>query len=316
MTAVATDTSSDAASTRSRWSFDQLDARLAAVLGAAALGLTGPLIALSGLDAGTSSLWRASLAVLLLVAIRFVARRRAVAAGHPAPKRGMSMRITSLAAGVFLGLDMVLWSQSILAVGAGIATVVVNVQVIVVPLLSAVLLGERIRRSFWFVAPVLLGGVALAGGIVGQQPSSSAVFGTITGAAAGIAYAGYLLLLRRTSHEPAHRLANLTDNMIAAALVALIGCAATGHLTLWPGWAPVAWLFVAAVTGHVIAWLLVGSALPRLSASTGSTLLLTLPIFALAFSAVLLGERPTASQLAGSAIVLGAIAVLNRPSSK
>jgi drug/metabolite transporter (DMT)-like permease len=107
-------------------------------------------------------------------------------------------------------------------------------------------------------------------------------------------------------------LANLTDAMSAAAMVALVVGLVTGRLDPAPGWGALAWLLLIAVTGQVLAWLLLGSALPRLAASTGSVLLLIQPVFALALSAALLGERPARLQLAGCAVVLVAVVLLSR----
>src|SRR5699024_5922736 len=114
------------------------------------------------------------------------------------------------------------------------------------------------------------------------------------------------------SSEPGRRMATLTDAMIAATGVGAVTGLATGSLDFTPGWSAIAWLVLVAATGQVLAWLLLGSALARLSASTGSVLLLIQPIFALALSAALLGERPSLLQLAGCAGVLAVVMVLSR----
>jgi drug/metabolite transporter (DMT)-like permease len=295
-------------------SFDRLDARAAAVAGAVGIGLVGPLVDVSGASAATASFYRALFAAALLAAMRGIARCGASCRGAwRLPRRSVAQRITAYLAGVFLGLDMVLWTVSIHAVGPGIATVLVNVQVVVVPLASLVAFGERVRRSFWLLAPVLLAGVGLAGGVLGGHAGAATPwYGTLMGAAAGTAYSGYLLLLRRTSAEPEHRLTYLTDAMSAAAAVAAVAGLVTGRLDLTPGWGALAWLLLVAVAGQILAWLLLGSALPRLAASTGSVLLLIQPIVALGVSAALLGERPAPLQLAGAAVVLAAVVLLSR----
>ncbi|MDJ0114935.1 EamA/RhaT family transporter, partial [Rhodococcus erythropolis] len=64
--------------------------------------------------------------------------------------------------GLLLGLDFALWSQSILMIGAGMASVVVNVQVIVVPALSWLVFGNRVPMRFVFALPFMFTGIALA----------------------------------------------------------------------------------------------------------------------------------------------------------
>jgi drug/metabolite transporter (DMT)-like permease len=302
-----------AKSASSSW-FDGLDARAAAVAGAVGIGFVGPLVDLSGASAATASFYRALFAAALLTAMRGLARRGASSpSARRLPRRSLAQRLTAYLAGIFLGLDMVLWTVSIHAVGPGIATVLVNVQVVVVPLASLVAFGERLPGSFWLLAPVLLAGVGLAGGALGGPAGAAAPwYGTLMGAAAGTAYSGYLLLLRRASAEPGHRLANLADAMSAAAAVAAAAGLVTGRLDLTPGWGALAWLLLVAVAGQILAWLLLGSALPRLAASTGSVLLLIQPVVALGLSAALLGQRPTPLQLAGAAAVLAAVVLLSR----
>lgn len=51
------------------------------------------------------------------------------------PKAGIIM---SRVAGLFLGIDFTAWNYSIFYVGAGIAAILLNLQVIVAPMLSAI----------------------------------------------------------------------------------------------------------------------------------------------------------------------------------
>ena len=78
-----------------------------------------------------------------------------------------------LAGGALLGVDMTLWAESVRSVGAGVSTVVVNVQVVILPLLAFLVLGERVRRTFVLAVPVMLVGVALAGGLIGGEDAVS-----------------------------------------------------------------------------------------------------------------------------------------------
>ena len=94
---------------------------------------------------------------------------------------------------------MTLWAESVHAVGAGVSTVLVNVQVVILPLLAFLVLGERVRRTFVLAVPVMLVGVALAGGLIGDPEAVTGVApvrGTVTALIAAAAYAGYLLFVR------------------------------------------------------------------------------------------------------------------------
>ena len=49
----------------------------------------------------------------------------------------------AVGAGVFFAADLILWHHSIDDVGAGLATVLANIQVVVVPLVAWAVLSER-----------------------------------------------------------------------------------------------------------------------------------------------------------------------------
>lgn len=160
------------------------------VAGAACTSSSGMFIKLSEVNAGTAAFLRCALALVVLVPLAWVEWRRI----GPRPLRLLSL---DLAAGVLLGLDYVCWVQSIHDLGASIATLLLNVQLVVFPLLARFLTGARLGRRFWLTAPVLLLGIALAGGAIGRaEPGSDPASGVLFGGIAGVAFAGYLFLIR------------------------------------------------------------------------------------------------------------------------
>jgi drug/metabolite transporter (DMT)-like permease len=74
-----------------------------------------------------------------------------------------------------------------------------------------------------------------------------------------------------------------------------------------PGWSSFGWLALLALTAQVLGWLLISHSLPTLPAAVTALILLLQPLGALVLGAVVLGERPSWVQLAGSALVLGGI---------
>ncbi|WP_253853050.1 DMT family transporter [Prauserella alba] len=282
---------------------DRLDARLVAVAGALTIGTTSLFVALADASSTTVTFFRCLLAVPLLVLL-----------GLRAGARWRFHRRHALA-GLFLGLDMVLWSESIGAVGAGAATVMVNIQVVLVPLACLVLFRERVRAAFWVAVPPALGGVALAAGIGDADAFGDApVYGAVTGLLAGVAYAGYLLVLRRAD-EPGSQITMLTTVNGAGALVALAAGLVTGTLDVTPSPSSFGWIAVLAVTGQILGWMLIGSAIRRLPGALGATLLLVQPVAAVALAVVFLGETPSSLQLLGCGLVVAAVAVVTRTTS-
>ncbi|WP_246531013.1 DMT family transporter [Streptomyces bathyalis] len=305
---------------------------LMVVAGAACTSSSGMFIKLSEVNAGTAAFLRCALALVVLAPMAFVEYRRV------GPRRPRLLAM-DLAAGTLLGLDYVCWVQSIHDLGASIATLLLNIQLVVFPLLARFLTGVRLARRFWLTASVLLIGLALAGGAIGQaEPGSDPFSGVLFGTVAGVAFAGYLFLIRlggdgspggssqlpsaaspdeirgtagsdRTSRGAGgpHTVTPVCVATFAAAVAAgALGSLWTG-VDLNPGWAAWGWLIPMAFLGQVLAWLLINPALPRLSPDKGATLLLLQPILALLFGVGFLTERPTPTQYAGCVLVVLAV---------
>lgn len=268
--------------------------------GSACTGASGTFIKLSGVNAGTAAFLRCALALVLLIPF-------ALAERHRLGSRPGRLQLYDFAAGLLLGVDFVLWAEAIQDVGASIATVLLNVQVLVFPLLARAFTGTPLTARFWITVPVMLFGVALTSGAVGSpEPGSEPVTGTIYGTAAGVAFAGYLALTRLGGGQ-AHSVYPVATSTLSAGLAAgVLGGLWTG-IDLAPGWGPLGWMATMAVLGQVFAWVLIGEALPRLAPLTSGVLLLSQPVLAVLCGVVVLGERPTLTQYAGCVLVVLAV---------
>ncbi|MCR6482809.1 DMT family transporter [Amycolatopsis sp. OK19-0408] len=276
--------------------------------GAACLSVSAVLVKVAGVDPATSAFLRCAIALLVLAPLAWRESRRL---------GGLSRRgvVVALVAGAALGADYVLWTRSIFDVGAGIATVLINVQVVVLPLLSLLVDRERPSRRFLFACPVMLGGIVLISGVLESGSASpNTLQGTVFGVLAGTAYAAYLYLTRRQGRaEPGRTVTPLAIATAgAAATSAALSPLSSGiHLTGIP---PASWLAMVglAVLGQVFAWLLINSASPHLPANATAALLLTQPVVTVLLSLVLLAEVPTWPKVAGIVLVLASVAAANR----
>ena len=218
------------------------------------------------------------------------------------------------AAGAFFAADLILWHNAIEQVGAGLATVLGNTQVVLVPLLAWLLLREQPPLTALAAIPIVGTGVVLISGVLeegayGDNPPLGAVFGILT----GIAYAGFLLTLREGNRDLRRPAGPLFDATLAAA----VGCAAygavAGDLDLAPSWHATAWLVVLALSSQVFGWLLISISLPRLPAALSSVMLTLQPACSVLFAALLVDESPSALQLVGvGSILVGLVAASAR----
>src|SRR5207302_3978453 len=164
--------------------------RVCAVLGAVAIAFSSILVRLSHASPSTAAIFRCAYALPVLGLLAWLEDRRFGG-------RSWKDRRVAVLSGVFFAADLVLWHHSIADVGAGLATVLANVQVVLVPLVAWAVLAERPGRQVLAALPIALLGVVLISGVLergayGHNPVRGALFGL----AAGVAYVGFLLLLR------------------------------------------------------------------------------------------------------------------------
>ncbi len=274
-----------------------------ALLGALAIAFSSILVRLSHASPSTAAIWRCAYALPVLVALAWREDRRF-------GRREWAERRVAVAAGLFFTADLLLWHHSIADIGAGLATVLANVQVVLVPIVAWFVLSERPANRVLAALPIALLGVVLISGVLehqayGSHPTRGALFGL----GAGVAYVGFLLLLRRSGADLRRPAGPLCD----ATATATVGCVVAGLLigdaNLVPWWPSAGWLVTLALTSQVIGWLLITISLPRLPAAMTSLLLAAQPVGSVILAAIIFAESPSALQLGGVALVLGALLV-------
>jgi len=166
--------------------------RLAALLGAMCIAFSGILYTWAEVSPSTGTVFRALFGLPLLGLVAYLEHRRF--GGLPARTVRMA-----LLAGVFFAGDLLFWHHAIEAVGAGLATVLGNLQVLVVGIVAWIAFGERPSRNTFLALPMVLLGVALISGAIGGRPfGANPGLGVVLGLATALCYAGYLLFRDRT----------------------------------------------------------------------------------------------------------------------
>jgi drug/metabolite transporter (DMT)-like permease len=274
---------------------------VAAAAGAACIASSATLVRLADVAPATAATFRCLYALPVLALIMLREDRRY--GTRPARDRWLAA-----AAGVFFAIDLVLWHHAIAAVGAGIATVLGNLQVVFVGLIAWWLLHERPGPRLVAAVPVVLVGVVLISGVVGADAyGDDPAMGVVFGVGTSIAYAGFLLLLRRGSHDLRRAAGPLFDATAVAAVVSIAMGPWSGGIDLVPAWPAHGWLVALALTSQVVGWLLIAVSLPRVPAVLTSVILLLQPVASVLLAAAVLAERPSPLQLLGCVIVLAGV---------
>jgi drug/metabolite transporter (DMT)-like permease len=271
---------------------------MTAVLGAMAIAFSGILVRLANVEPATAAIFRCAYALPALGVIAYLERRR-----H-GPRPAAQVQLAMLA-GVFLALDLVIWHHTIALVGAGLATVLGNTQVVIVAVLAWLFLGERPPRRTLLALPVVLIGVVLISGVIGKGAyGTNPGLGVILGLVVGLVYAAFLLVLRRGNADIRRPAGPLFDATLVGALGSLAIGLPLGEVDLVPSLPAHAWLLLLALTSQVVGWLVISVSLPRLPAALTSVILTLQPVASVLLAMVLLGEDPSAVQLLGAGTIL------------
>jgi drug/metabolite transporter (DMT)-like permease len=274
---------------------------VAGVLGALVIAFSAILVDLADVSPAAAAFWRCAYALPALGAIAWWEHRRY------GPRTARERWLAAAAGGLF-AVDILVWHYAIRDVGAGLATVLGNLQVVVVPFLALAVLGERVPRSILIALPPVCAGVllvsgALENGAYGANPARGALLGIGT----GLAYAAVPLVQRQGSMDLRRPAGALFDMSLVAAVVSLGAGLVIGVDDIAPTWPSAGWLITLALTSQVLGWLLITVSLPRLPAAMTSVILTIQPIGSVALGAILLGQDPSALQLCGVAFILAGL---------
>ena len=211
----------------------------------------------------------------------------------------------ALVSGVFFAADLLLWHHAVNDVGAGLATVVANLQVVVVAAVAWIALHERPSRNVGVAIPLMLAGALLISGLIGSGAyGADPRLGVMLGLASAVAYAGYLLLTRQGNPGGLRPATMLFEATLSTAAVAAVVGSIIGELDPVPTWPAHGWLLLVALTSQVAGYLLISASLPRLPAALTSVILLAQPVATVIAAAILLAEAPSPVQLAGVGLVV------------
>jgi drug/metabolite transporter (DMT)-like permease len=275
-----------------------------ALLGVLSISFSAVFIRLARVSPVAATFYRAAYAIPVLVVISLANRGR--------DARTRREHFLAFVAGLFLAVDLDLWHESIGLVGAGLGTVLPNVQIVFVAIAAWLKLGERPRARTIVMIGVVLAGVALTSGLgragaYGTNPGR----GVALGVAAGLLYAIFLIVFRASNRGLVLPAEPLLEATVGMAIGALLSAGFDPQFTLAVSRQAHLWLLALALVSQVMGWLLIATALPRLPAVETSVLLLVQPVFAIAWGVMFFAERLSSVQWIGSAIVLAGVAVLS-----
>ena len=281
--------------------------RLAALLGALIIAFSGIFYRFALVTPATVTVFRCLYGLPILFLVAWLERRRF------GPLPGHAIRF-SILAGIFFAGDLLSWHHSVDNVGAGLATVLGNLQVLVVPLVAWAVIRERPPRTALLALPVVLVGAVLISGVIGGEAyGANPPLGVALGTFTAFAYSGYLLLIRRGGRDARRPAGPVAISTLATMTVAVVFGVVTGELDPIPHFPSHFWLILLGITSQSIGYLIISISLPRLPASLVSIILMVQPVATIVLAFFLLAEEPSTGQLVGVVLIMAGVAFATLP---
>jgi len=275
-----------------------------ALLGIVIISFSAIFVVLADVSPSTAALFRNLYALPVLLLIWLLMRDR--------DRRGPGAHWLAFAAGLLLAVDLNFWHRSIALLGAGLSTVLANLQIVFVGATAWLMHRERPSRWSFFTVPFIFLGAALISGLgLPGAYGSDPALGTIYGVLSGVVYAAFLILFRASNRDRAPAVGPLLDATAGAAIGALLYGLLDGSLAFPVRGSAHFWLISLALLPQVVGWLLIANALPRLPALETSVLLLMQPTLTILWGVLLFAEDLSPLQWGGAAIVIGGVALVS-----
>ncbi|MCH2134319.1 MAG: DMT family transporter [Phycisphaerales bacterium] len=261
-----------------------------------------PKMAMTVSDTGpiATAFWRLALAFPVLLVAWLILRGRT---SRPTPSKPMPLFWLFLP-GIIFGFDLVTWHLSFPLTTAANATLLANLEVVLVGIVGWLVLKENLQWPFALGGVLALGGVAL---LMWSGPPAtegrSPLMGDLLALLTAVWYASYLLSVKRIRRQ----WNAMTVILISTGMSAIVLFISTivGGESFIPN-EPQAWIYLIllAIIPHCLGQGLIIYALASLPASLAAVTLLLQPVGAAIWGWLLLDEALNQFQILASVIVL------------
>lgn len=271
------------------------------LIGACFISISGVCVKMAHVEAAVSAFYRMFLGAAILTPF-VIGKLRA-------QKPAASQLFLLCAAALFFAADLLVWHQSILYVGPGMATLLGNLQVFVLAFFGAMFLKERLPFRFFLALGLAFVGLWLLVGVKWASFGPTYRIGIGLGLATALAYGCYLITMRQAQSKGNALSVPLSIwwmSMLCAALLAAYLCA-RGKSFAIPDRISFLALFVYAAIAHVLGWIFIVRAMPRLPASTIGLMLLLQPVLAFLWDVLWFSKALGPLEYAGIGLAIGGI---------
>ena len=281
-----------------------------------ARGLMGAGLAVTAWSTGTILAKYIEMDALAIGAYRFATFFIIITTWMIARGQRMSWRIIkySMAGGLALGADIVLFFSAIKATSVVNATIIGSLQPIVVGVVAARFFGEKIRANdaLWSL-------VALAGAFVVVRSAAdndvTSLRGDLLALAAMFSWSAYFIFSKESRKHLTSTEFTAGTSIWTAATCVVVGLPIGQDLS-WPSAANWGWLALMILGAGIVGHTVMNWSLQRIPLWVGSTFTLFIPVASTGLAWLILDEQITLLQGLAMAAVIGALAMIVRGQTK
>jgi drug/metabolite transporter (DMT)-like permease len=215
----------------------------------------------------------------------------------------------ALITGLFFALDLYAWHRSIQYVGPGLATILGNFEVFMVPAVAFVIYGEKPSfRLLISIPPAMIGLFMIVGTPWGQLTPDFRL-GIYYGIATAVFYTGFLMVFRRMQSEADSPPVVYTLMVVSFATALFLGLEMVRNAESFaiPDMPSLGALVGLGLMCQTLGWLLIGHSLPRIPAAIAGLALLLQPSLSFVWDVLFFNRETSAMAWTGVVLALCAI---------
>lgn len=216
----------------------------------------------------------------------------------------------SMIGGTLLVLDLFLWNQSVLYIGAGLSTVLSNLEIVFLIFIGKMFFKEKIPHKFFTqVSFIILGVLSL---LIPVFPSFTpiSIAGICFALCASLSYSLYLFFIKYISGLYPKRSSSSMLFVICFTGAFLLGTVIfikDSSQFIVPSWHAAFCIFTNSILSQVIAWWFISKSIAQLKLSISGLILLIQPALTYILDCFFLGRNTHWLQLVGSLCLLSAV---------
>ncbi len=269
-------------------------------IGCIIFGLGSLIVAHVDIGGWAMAFWRLAISGVIFAVLAKLTGQR-----MPRSRRAIFYGLLS---GVFLGLDLALWHESIYAVGPGISTLLNSLQIFFLAAIGFLYFSERQSILQLLSLCLAMLGVAMIGSPEFAH-NSDATWGFIAGIVSGAMLAASMTFIRKTHDtEPTPIFVLMQLISIGGVFAMIVPMFVLDMGNILPNtWSELGWVLVYGAVMQCVAWGLIAYSIPKLSLALTGLLLLTEPVAALIIDYSWLDKPINTLQWSGALLTMFAI---------